>query len=810
MNYIKTTVLIIFLIFIHNVSADDSTESVYRMPSKDIADIVDTAYTPSVSISPDREWFLLISYPNLPSISELAERELKLGGYRFKPDVNAPSRGFYSNGFSVLNVRTNETVEVKGLPENPRLGGIGWSPDSSHLVFIHVAEKGTELWVLDVVNALAKKLAGSLVNYSAQIKPEWIDGGKSILCCFLSENRGAEPLEKTVPDGPIIQESTGQAAPARTYQDLLENTFDEKLFEYYLTSQLVRVDMDGATTKLGKPMIYDRIETSPDGNYILCESVHRPFSYLVPASRFPRLVEVIDLEGKPVFTLTDKPLQENIPITHGSVSEGPREASWRDDRSAELCWIEALDGGDAGADAEWRDEIFLLSAPFKDEPRSLIKLKLRSGGILWGNDNIAVVSEWWWKTRSVRSWRLHPGNSRVEPEMIIDHLWEDKYNDPGEPVMCPNEWGRDVIMIGPGGDSIFMNGKGASPEGNRPFIDLWNLKTKKKKRIFHSAAPYYEEPVTLLDDKGTKMITRRESVEDPPNYYLRDIKRNKVKAVTNFPHPTPQFIGVKKEIIKYEREDGVALSGTLYLPAGYKLEDGPIPTFMTAYPREFKSAEAAGQLDDSPYRFDRVGWWSPLVWLLKGYAVFDGPAMPVIGEGEKEPNDTFIKQLVMNAEAAVKAVVDKGVADKNRIAVSGHSYGAFMSANLLAHSDIFATAVAKTGAYNRTLTPFGFQSEERNLWEAPEAYLSMSPFMNADKINEPLLLIHGQDDPNPGTFPLQSERFYNALKGLGKTARYVLLPLEGHGYSARESNMHVLWEMERWLEKYIGKEMPVQ
>ncbi len=811
MNFIRISVAILITLFIAlPVYCGQSTDNIYRQPSQTIVDIVNTPYTPSVHISPDRNWFLLIHYPNLPHISELAERELKLAGYRFKPDVNAPSRGFYSNGFSILNVKNNKTVSVAGLPENPRLGGISWAPDSKHIVFVNVSEGGTELWVLDVAKAEAKKLLSPIVNYSTQIKPKWFDSGKSVICCTVSEGRKKEPEKSSVPKGPVIQESFGKAAPARTYQDLLSNSYDEKLFDYYLTSQLVKVSLDGDIKKLGKPAIIDDVDTSPDGNYILVESIHKPYSYLVPSYRFPRLIEVWDKEGNSVFTLTDRPLQENIPIARGSVTTGPRNASWRNDKPATLYWTEALDGGDAGKEANWRDEIFMLPAPFDGSPKSLIKLKLRSGGVIWGSDDLAIVSEWWWKTRKIKSWRVCPGNISVVPELLLDHSWEDKYNDPGEPETYRNEWGRSVLLVAPDGNSIYMSGKGASPEGNRPFLDCWNLNTKEKKRLFHSKAPYYEEPVTLLDSKGQKMITRRESVEEPPNYFLRELKGNKLSSLTAFPHPSPQLKGIEKEIIQYKRQDGVALSGTLYLPKGYKKEDGPLPMFMTAYPKEFKSAKAAGQLDDSPYRFDRVGWWSPLLWLLDGYAVLDGPAMPIIGEGDNEPNDTFVEQLVMDAEAAVNAVVEKGVVKKDKIIISGHSYGAFMTANLLAHSELFVAGIAKSGAYNRTLTPFGFQSEERTLWEAPEVYFKMSPFMNADKINEPLLLIHGEDDPNPGTFPIQSERLYNAIKGLGGTARYVLLPLEGHGYRARESVLHVLWEMERWLEEYFSEETSLE
>jgi dipeptidyl aminopeptidase/acylaminoacyl peptidase len=392
---------------------------------------------------------------------------------------------------------------------------------------------------------------------------------------------------------------------------------------------------------------------------------------------------------------------------------------------------------------------------------------------------------------------------------MMDRSWEDRYNDPGSPVMVRNPQGRLVLQTTDDGKSLFLTSSGASPEGDRPFLDIYDLDTGESTRLFRSEAPYYENPVYVLDAENGLIITRREAVEEPPNYYIRDLNSGSLTPITEFPNPTPQLAGVTKEIISYEREDGVKLNGTLYLPADYDPEtDGPRPVLMWAYPTEFKSADAAGQVSDSPYRFVRVGWYSPMLWLTMGYVVLDDPSMPIVGEGDEEPNDSFVKQLVSSAQAAVDELVRRGVGDPERMAIGGHSYGAFMTANLLAHSDLFRTGLARSGAYNRTLTPFGFQAEERTFWEAPEVYFKMSPFMHAEKINEPILLVHGEADNNSGTFPLQSERFYDALKGHGATVRLVMLPHESHSYRARESVMHVLWETTAWLEVYVRAARP--
>ena len=188
--------------------------------------------------------------------------------------------------------------------------------------------------------------------------------------------------------------------------------------------------------------------------------------------------------------------------------------------------------------------------------------------------------------------------------------------------------------------------------------------------------------------------------------------------------------------------------------------------------------------------------------MLNGYAVLDNAAMPIVGD-PRTVNDHFVEQVVMDAKAAVEKAVAMGVTDPARVGVGGHSYGAFMTANLLCHTDLFAAGIARSGAYNRTLTPFGFQSESRTLWQAPDMYFKVSPFLSADKIKGALLLIHGEADNNPGTFPVQSERMYQAVRGNSGTVRYVSLPYESHGYEARESVGHTLYEMITWFDKYV-------
>ncbi|MBD3162056.1 MAG: prolyl oligopeptidase family serine peptidase [Candidatus Eisenbacteria bacterium] len=775
----------------------------YQTPDPVLVDIIDAPKTPRGRIGPNREWMLLRHLPGYPSIEELAEPELRLGGVRFSPRTNGPSRSWSYEKLSLVRIRDRTTVPIEGLPEKPRIENARFSPDGARIAFTQTVRDGIELWVVEIATAKARRLTPSILHLVADEPPRWMPDGRSLIATIVPEGREAPPEAPLVPDGPVTQENLGKEAPARTYQDLLESPHDEALFAHHLTAQLARIDLEGTVERIGPPEMIWSYDPSPDGRYLLVEALHRPFSYIVPAYRFPRRIEIRDLDGAVVQTIADLPLQEEIPIAYGSVATGPRQVRWRADADAQLCWAEALDGGDAGAEAELRDRILLLEAPFADEPAPLIDLPLRFRGVDWGSDDLALVNAYWWKTRTVQSWRVRPGSPGAEPVLLVDRSWEDRYNDPGNPVTERNDRGRPVLLTSPNGEAIYLIGDGASPEGNRPFLDRFDLAERETTRLFRSEAPYYERPLVLLDPEARAILTLRESVTEVPNLFVRDLENETLAPLTSFPHPYPMLVGIEKELIRYERDDGVALSATLYLPPGRSPEEGPFPMLMWAYPREYKDADAAGQIDDSPYRFDRVGWWSPVLWLTQGYAVLDGPTMPIVGEGDAEPNDTFVEQLVASARAAVDEVVRRGVADPDRIAIGGHSYGAFMTANLLAHSDLFAAGLARTGAYNRTLTPFGFQSEERTLWEAPEVYFAMSPFLHADKVNEPILLVHGEADNNPGTFPMQSERFYNALKGHGATTRLVLLPHESHSYRARESILHLVWETQEWLDRYV-------
>ena len=787
--------------------AAQAQEATYQTPPKAIVDLVDAPATPRVSLSSDGKWMVLMPVQDLPSIAELSQPELRIAGLRLNPRTNGPSRVSYSTGLTLKRIGASQETPVQGLPKAAKISEVSWAPDNTKLAFALTTDatptdSRMELWLVDVATAKAHKLMNLPLNGVFGNSFDWVADSRTIIAHTVLPNRGAVPASNAVPTGPIVQENVGKKAAARTYQDLLKNPSDEKIFDYYATTQLVKVDLDGKTTPLGQPGVIQAATPSPDGKYVLVKARHRPYSYQLTVGSFPVKVDVLDTSGQTVKSLTDLPLADNVPTNFDAVPTGQRQHGWRDDAPATLYWVEAQDGGDPKVQAPVRDKIFTLDAPFAAPAQELAALPLRYSDIYWGTSSLALVQGYRWADRKEMTWTINP-SAKSAPAVLFDRSSQDTYNDPGTPYQHRNAAGRYVLATDAKSQTIYMVGSGASPEGDRPFVDQLDLKTKKASRLWRSEAPYYEVPVAILDTDKRLLVTRRESQKDNPNYFLRDVTKKKLTALTKFPNPYASVGSLQKQVLKYKRADGVDLTANLYLPPNYKKSDGPLPTLMEAYPVEFKDKNDAGQVKGSPYTFTRLSWASPIFWVTQGFAVLQGTSIPIVGEGNKEPNDTYTEQLVASAKAAIDEGVRLGVVDRNRVGVMGHSYGAFMTANLLAHSNLFKAGIARSGAYNRTLTPFGFQAEERTYWQAPEVYNAMSPFNYADKVKTPILLIHGEADNNSGTFPLQSERFYNALKGHGATVRYVVLPFEAHSYASRENIMHMLWEMNTWLDKYV-------
>ncbi|WP_425493915.1 prolyl oligopeptidase family serine peptidase [Lysobacter gummosus] len=786
----------------------------YQLPPKPLQAIVDAPRPPTMFLSPRRDTVAMVQTPSLPGIAVVAQPELKLAGLRIHPRVHAQSRFSFGAGLSLLDVESGKRLEIESLPSPLSLATLQWSPDQRWIAFnrVDAASGANELWLVERETRHARKLVSGL-NTVGGNGYAWMPDSRRLLIQLQPEGQGEPPAGDAAPTGPAAQETQASQTvrQIRTYQDLLRNENDARVFEYYLRSQLATVDLTGQVAKAGLPALYTEAAPSPDGRHVLAIKLERPFSYQVPASMFAHRIEVLSPDGKFEYEIARVPLIDGLPTGNDAVPVGVRDIDWRSDAPATLVWAEAQDGGDPSRAAEVRDAVLMQAAPFESPPQTIARLSSRFERARWSDGDLALVDEFWWKTRKTKQWRIAPDHGDREPELVFEGSSEDRYNAPGDPLMQRDANGFERLLRSADGASLYYAGDGASSQGDRPFVDRLNLADKQKTRLFHSQAPYYEKPLMLIDDAGTRLLTMRESPTEPANLNLRDLSQAdaKPRALTQFPHPTPQLRDIKKEQIRYKRSDGVELTANLYLPPNYDAKrDGPLPMLMYAYPAEFKSADAASQVTGSPYRFNAVSYWGPLPYLAMGYAVLDNPSMPIVGEGDREPNDTYIQQLTADAQAAIDEVVRRGVADRNRIAIGGHSYGAFMTANLLAHTRLFKAGIARSGAYNRTLTPFGFQSEERNYWQAQTTYEAMSPFNFANQIKDPLLLIHGEQDNNSGTFPIQSERLFAAIKGLGGKARLVMLPNEAHAYRARESIMQLLAETNRWLDLYVKNAKP--
>ena len=793
------------ILLILSVTFAFSQENIdYQKPSSEILNLVEYERPPSVVYDSDKNFMLFLYRDNYKSIEDLSQDELRLAGLRINPKTNIGSRITYYNNIKIKNLKNkrSEIEDIIGIPSNPKIANINWSPNHKNIAFTNTSSDGVKLWVLNLESRSLVKLTDLKLNSNIRDVINWLNDSE-ILIKVIPENK-KELIDQSniVPLGPTISSNDGENAQNRTYQDLLKNKTDEFNFEQLVTSDIYKVSLDGKAHKWLDADMFTDISPSPDGKFVMVSNIKKPFSYIVTYGRFPKSTNIYDNEGILVSNLVDVPLIEELPQGFMAVRTGKRNFSWRMDNPSTITYIVALDNGDPSKESEYRDELFELDAPFTGNGNTIFKSINRLSGIIWGNKTTAVAYDYWIKNRNEKTYLFNPSDINQKPIIMYDRNYQDTYSDPGSFITERNSFNKNVLKMD--SNNLILMGDGYSEKGQFPFVDRLNLDNLTTKRIYESIYTDKLENLVDFDVNKNQLLVTIESKNDYPNYYFKTLNGKKITRITDFNNPFEQLSKVDKQVITYKRNDGVELSGVLYLPVGYdKTSKEKMPMIMWAYPREFKDKTSAGQNTNNPNKFTYPYYGSMVYWVTKGYVVLDNASFPIIGEDTTEPNDDFRNQLVENARAGINAVSKLGYIDKNKVAVGGHSYGAFMVANLLSHSDLFAAGIARSGAYNRTLTPFGFQSEERSYWEAPNLYNSMSPFMHADKMKTPLLLIHGEDDNNSGTYPMQSKRYFNALKGLGAVVRLVMLPKESHGYSSKESIYHVLWEQDQWLERYV-------
>jgi dipeptidyl aminopeptidase/acylaminoacyl peptidase len=795
----------LFLFFLSFFISSAQENLTFQKPSQDILTLADYERTPSVSMDSKKEYMLLSYRSTYKTLDELSQEEMRLGGLRINPITNISSTVTYINNLKIRKVADKVETQVSGLPQNAKITNISRSQDEKKIAFTNTTATGVELWVIDVATASAKKITDANLNANLGTPFSWMKDNETLLVKMLPKNRPTLiDSKKDLPNGPTVSTGDGKVSQNRTYQDLLKNPTDEANFDALVTSELYKVSLSGKAELFKPAAIYTGESFSPDGNYLMVTTIQKPYSYIVPLSRFPQKTVVFDANGKEIKVVNEVPLTEIMPKGFSSVRTGKRSMSWRSDKAATLSYVVALDEGDQANKVDFRDEVFNWDAPFSAEAKSILKTQQRYAGIIWGNETTAIAYDSWYDTRNQKTYLFNPSNPNQAPKIISDRNSQDIYSDPGNFETKRNQYNRYVLAIE--GDNTYLIGEGNTKDGQFPFIDEFNLKTLKTKRLYTSKIKGKKEDLLSIEDfkKGDALV-QIQSQNEFPNYYFRNIKSGKLTQITHFKNPFESIKNVYKEVIKYKRNDGVELSGTLYLPANYDRtkKTEKLPLLIWAYPEEFKDKNSAGQSSKNSNEFTFPYYGSFVYWVTKGYAVLDDASFPIIGEGTTEPNDTFIPQLVASAEAAINAVDKLGYINPKKVGVGGHSYGAFMTANLLSHSNLFACGIARSGAYNRTLTPFGFQREQRNYWDVPEVYNTMSPFMNADKMKTPMLLVHGEADNNPGTFTLQTERYFQALKNLGAPVRMVILPKESHSYVAKDNILHLLWEQEQFLDKHL-------
>jgi dipeptidyl aminopeptidase/acylaminoacyl peptidase len=792
----------------------------YDQPPKNILDVMHAASPPVPDVSPTGESMLLVSWTDYPPISRVAAPYLRLAGVRIETGNHSKhdTPGGYgitpcASSFELVHVADASHIHVS-LPADACPSSVYWSADGKRFVFENLGQDAVELWVGDAQTGVVHRVPGVRLNPMFENEVQWMSDQTTVLVKLVPKDMGAPPPEPTAPAGPSIQETDGAKGQSSTYEnrDTLNSRHDEDVFDYYAASQLALINTStSAVSPIGAVGRYDGVDAAPDGRHVLVTSIVKPYSYVTTFDRFPHEVEVWDVANPQGLTskhIASLPLADRVPVN--GVPVGPRDFSWRASAPATLIWPEALDGGDWNVSAPARDKIMLLAAPFSAAPTEIARTEQRFLSFAWSaGSGVALMREY----DNNRHWQRLFLVNVDDPKQLRQLLWDlstdELYANPG--ALLYRQLANGAWVLRQDGNSIFLSGAGSSPDGDRPFLDRFDLKTHKSERLFRCGKTSYERFLAFTGPGERKFLTWRQSPIDPPNVFLRTLGSSAAApageasvvstsaAITHVADPTPIVREIKKRLVKYKRADGLDLSFTLYTPPGYK-EGTRVPTILYAYPLDYADASKAGQVSGSEETFTRLRQYRLL--LLAGYAIIDNASFPIIGD-PKKAYDTYIEQLVADAKAAVDEAVRLGVADPERIGVTGHSHGALMTVNLVAHSNLFRAGVATSGSYNKTLTPFGFQSERRSVWDATDVYLKASPFFVADKLKTPLLIVHGAEDANPGTTPLQSQKLYEAIRGNGGTTRLVMLPHEPHWYTAMESNEQLVFEMLRWFDKYV-------
>src|ERR1051325_10353490 len=508
-----------------------SAQQGYKKPPKEVLYILNAPVTPGASVSPTRDNLILTTGLRYPPLADLAQPMLRLAGERTNPAANSPHRFQYAVALTLKRINDGSEVKID-VPSGAKITNLDWSEDGKHFAFLNTTATHVRLWVGDSATGKIHNVKGVQVNSVLGNPVTWMPDNRTLLVQLVSPTRGPAPATSLVPEEPNTQESSGRPGPIRTYEDMLQTPHDEDLFEYYATSQLALVDsLSGKVTPIGQTAIFEDVDVAPGGQHVLVTRLHRPFSYLFPNFAFPKELEVWDTKGKMVYKLASLPLADQVPID--GVITGPRSPRWRPTEPATLVWVKALDNGDPKRKVPYRDSVLMLKAPFTSQPVEIFKTEQRFSGGAFTDKGLFFISDYDRDKRWVRTFIMDPDKAEAAAKMIWSRNQQDRYNDPGTPITRAVSGQRAIVH---NGDSIFLAGAGASPEGDRPFLDRFNLQTLKSERLFRSNANAYEPLVALLDDNAKQIVTRRESPTEAPNYFIRSTAADGLShALTTFP-----------------------------------------------------------------------------------------------------------------------------------------------------------------------------------------------------------------------------------------------------------------------------------
>jgi dipeptidyl aminopeptidase/acylaminoacyl peptidase len=705
-------------------------------------------------------------------------------------------------GLTFYKVADGTQVRAK-LPADVQLGTVRWSNKGDRVACVVFAKGGADLWIVEAATGNARRLEGVKMYPIANVL-DWSNDDASLFTALVVNDAGKLPEVSEVPDGPAVRKSAGRATPQRTSRDVLRTTDDQARFQFIVTCQLAWVPVDGsAVKKLGEPVALDRCEMSPDERYVRVNRFVLPAPLGFPSYLFPYKVELWPTAGGAPIAIGDVPLNDRSAVA--SVSPlGPHDYTFAPDGQS-LWFASWEDKPGANAQAAVRDtslpppgvdKIFKLSAPFTGTAMEVARSEFPIQGTVFTADGAKLLVAEAYEPRRVEreSWLDAKQPSKLNA--LVYRSTEGVYDDPGRLAMKSDRH-ADVAWVTADGKSFYRMGDGFEADGQRPFLDRCAFAGGKSTRLFQSDLKRLEAPVTVLTPDAKRFITLAQTATEPPNWFARKAGDKKATQVSAFKNPLEALSRATRQQFTFKRDDGVVLNAEVVLPADWKPGSPPLPTLFWIYPNDYRSAAAASQNRTSPNRFPSQSPLNPEVLVTQGYAVVK-PDLAIVGT-----NDQYVAELQRSAKAAVDECVKRGFTDRDRIAVAGHSYGAFSTVNCLAHTKLFRAGWASDGAYNRTLTPFTFQAETRNLWEAKDTYLGMSPFLYANQIDAPLLLMHNQDDTNVGTNPIQSQRLFEALNGLGKTAQLVEYPYEDHGPAAKETVLDYWARALDWIDRYV-------